>query len=107
MFIRSTKINFDFTYRECEGKFRIIVKYLVSVNRMYGLKDATENIELAIALQKKYPKYVVGLDLSGDPREGATFLNLLKKSRDAGLKITAHCGEVSITNSILNQIFII
>ncbi|XP_033221577.1 adenosine deaminase-like protein isoform X2 [Belonocnema kinseyi] len=80
--------------KTCETKCSIIVKYLVSVDRRHGLQVAEENIDLAIELQKKYPKYVVGLDLSGDPTEGDVFLNLLEKSRDAGLRIAAHCAEV-------------
>lgn len=70
------------------------MKLLISVNRKQGYKAAQENIELAINFMKKYPQYIVGLDLSGDPMTGNIFLKLLRKARMAGLKIAAHCAEV-------------
>jgi len=45
---------------------------------------------------KRYPDYVVGIDLSGDPMAGDLFLELLETSRRAGLRIAAHCAEVSV-----------
>lgn len=45
---------------------------------------------------KKYPEYIVGIDLSGDPTVDYSFLELLEISRKAGLKIAAHCAEVNI-----------
>lgn len=75
----------------------ILLKLLISINRKQGYKAAQENIELAIDFIKKYPQYIVGLDLSGDPMTGNTFLELLEKARMAGLKIAIHCAEVEIT----------
>lgn len=81
--------------KSCKVDFpKILVKLLISVNRKYGIEAAQENVELAIRYIKKYPSYVVGLDLSGDPMAGGTFINLLKRARMAGLKIAAHCAEV-------------
>lgn len=74
----------------------MLVKLLVSINRKQGYKAAQENIELAISFFKEYPEYIVGLDLSGDPKTGDAFLELLKKARTAGLKIAAHCAEVKL-----------
>lgn len=83
-------------FEVCKIDFpNILVKLLISVNRKQGYKAAQENIELAINFMKKYPQYIVGLDLSGDPMTGSIFLKLLKKARMAGLKIAAHCAEVS------------
>ncbi|CAL7936842.1 unnamed protein product [Xylocopa violacea] len=82
-------------FEVCKTDFpNILVKLLISINRKQGYKAAQENIELAIDFFKKYPQYIVGLDLSGDPMTGGTFLELLKKARVAGLKIAAHCAEV-------------
>ncbi|EZA47964.1 hypothetical protein DMN91_011425 [Ooceraea biroi] len=72
----------------------ITVKLLVSINRKQGYESAKENINLAIQFTKRYPEYVVGIDLSGDPMAGDSFLELLETSRKAGLKIAAHCAEV-------------
>ncbi|KAK9294432.1 hypothetical protein QLX08_010953 [Tetragonisca angustula] len=79
----------------CKTDFpNILLKLLISINRKQGYKAAQDNIELAINFFKKYPQYIVGLDLSGDPMTGSTFLELLRKARLAGLKIAAHCAEV-------------
>ncbi|XP_050450363.1 adenosine deaminase-like protein isoform X2 [Cataglyphis hispanica] len=73
---------------------QILVKLLISINRKQGCETARENINLAIEFMKKYPEYIVGIDLSGDPTVNYSFLELLEMSRKAGLKITAHCAEV-------------
>jgi len=83
---------------------QILVKLLISINRKQGYESAEENINLAIQFMEKYPGYVVGIDLSGDPTTGDSFLELLETSRKVGLKITAHCAEVPNeveTNDIL------
>ncbi|XP_076640901.1 adenosine deaminase-like protein [Halictus rubicundus] len=83
-------------FKSCKKDFPdITVKLLVSINRKQGYRAAEENIELAINYFKKHSRYVVGLDLSGDPMAGDTFLELLKKARNVGLKIAAHCAEIS------------
>lgn len=83
-------------FKACEIDFpSILVKLLISINRKQGYKAAEENINLAINCLKKYPEYIVGLDLSGDPMTGDAFLELLRKARAAGLKIAAHCAEIS------------
>lgn len=83
---------------------QILVKLLISINRKQDYESAEENINLAIQFKEKYPEYVVGIDLSGDPTAGDSFLKLLEISRKAGLRITAHCAEVPNeveTNDIL------
>ncbi|XP_070150403.1 N6-Methyl-AMP deaminase [Polyergus mexicanus] len=73
---------------------QILVKLLISINRKQGYESARENINLTIEFMKKYPEYIVGIDLSGDPTVSYSFLELLEMSRKAGLKIAAHCAEV-------------
>ncbi|XP_026668459.1 adenosine deaminase-like protein isoform X2 [Ceratina calcarata] len=83
-------------FEACKTDFpSILVKLLISINRKQGYKAAEENINLAINFLKKYSQYIVGLDLSGDPMTGDAFLELLRKARTAGLKIAAHCAEIS------------
>ncbi|XP_043279133.1 adenosine deaminase-like protein [Venturia canescens] len=72
----------------------IIVKLLISLDRKDPYEVARENAELAISLHTKYPNYIVGIDLSGDPTKGDAYLHLLEQCRQVGLKISAHCGEV-------------
>jgi len=82
--------------RTCKSRYpNIIVKLLVSINRKQGYESAKENTNLAIRFMKRYPDYVVGIDLSGDPMAGDLFLELLETSRRAGLRIAAHCAEVN------------
>lgn len=98
MFVLKCQLKIiDYNYRICKTDFSsILLKLLISINRKQGYKVAQDNIELAIDFFKKYPQYIVGLDLSGDPETGSTFLELLRKARLAGLKIAAHCAEVEI-----------
>lgn len=82
---------------------QILVKLLISINRKQGYESARENINLAIEFTKKYPEYIVGIDLSGDPTVNYSFLELLEMSRKAGLKITAHCAEVNINYTLISS----
>lgn len=82
-------------FEQCKTDFPdIIAKLLISVDRKQGAEAAEENIRLAMAFNKKYPQYILGIDLSGDPVQGDAFISLLKTARAAGLKIAAHCAEV-------------
>ncbi|XP_066590477.1 adenosine deaminase-like protein isoform X2 [Prorops nasuta] len=88
--------------KECAKKYpTILVKLLISVDRKQGCQNAEENIDLAIKFMKKYPSYIVGIDLSGEPTMGDAFLHLLETSREAGLKIAAHCAEVPNEEEIM------
>ncbi|XP_034196674.1 adenosine deaminase-like protein [Osmia lignaria lignaria] len=83
-------------FQSCEADFpSILVKLLISINRKQGYIAAKENVQLAIEYFKKYSHYIVGLDLSGDPMAGEPFLKLIEKAKMAGLKISAHCAEIS------------
>lgn len=73
----------------------ITVNLLVSINRKQGFQAAKENVHLAIEMCKDNPE-IVGIDLSGDPTTGNAFVELLAQARNAGLKIAAHCAEVSL-----------
>lgn len=89
--------EFYYIHRISKSQFpRIIVKLLVSINRKEGYKSAKENVDLAIQLMKQFPHYVVGVDLSGDPKVKESFLPLLEIARKTGLKVAAHCAEVII-----------
>jgi adenosine deaminase len=86
-------------------------RLIVAVDRSQSLREATENIDLAIEFFNNNnnnnnhhctqaadasPPRVVGVDLGGNPtrQEFQTFAPLFAKARSAGLKVTLHCGEV-------------
>ncbi len=74
----------------------LVPRYIVSINRAEPLQYAMEHAELAIQLSKEGNKYVVGLDLSGNPLKN-DFTNLepaFQLVRNAGLKTSIHCGEL-------------
>ena len=74
----------------------IVAKLLISIDRRKSIKEAEENVDLAIKLKKKYPDIVVGIDFSGDARVGnaADFIPSLLRSQAYGLKVTIHVAEV-------------
>lgn len=88
---------------------QILSKYLVSLDRRQGLNLAEETLTLAIELRSEFPDILVGLDLSGDPRSGdaRSFIPLLQKARQHGLKLAIHLAEVpneSETMTILTEL---
>jgi adenosine deaminase len=77
-------------------------RIIISVDRSQSIIEATENIDLAIALyQEMEEAYVVGVDLGGNPRQQdfGLFESLFQKARDAGLKVTIHCAEIECPSS--------
>jgi len=72
----------------------ITVKVLLSINRAMDSTQAHQVVELA----KKFAgKYVVGIDLSGNPAVGEfdTWLLALQQAREHGLKLSIHFAEVN------------
>ncbi|KAL7293673.1 hypothetical protein TKK_0012752 [Trichogramma kaykai] len=88
--------------KDCQDEgLEIIVKLLVSINRKRAVREARENIQLAIEMSKEYNQ-IVGIDLSGDPTKGDAFIDLLNQARQANLKIAAHCAEVANENETID-----
>jgi len=72
----------------------IKVRLLVSINRNQTLEDAQETLA---AIKEFNSPYIVGIELSGDPRSGSfdTFSALIDEFRqESGLKVSIHCAEV-------------
>ena len=70
------------------------VRLLVSINRQSSLESAQETLEL---VKETDSRFIVGVELSGDPREGSftTFEDELRRFREeTGKKISLHCAEV-------------
>lgn len=75
----------------------MIPRLLVSVDRANTIDEAIENVDLTIELfEKEDNEFVVGMDLGGNPTKNdfRDFKDILQRARDAGLKLTIHCGEV-------------
>ena len=70
------------------------VRLLASINRQGTLESAQETLAL---VKKLNDPLIVGIELSGDPREGqfSTFeAELQAFKQETGLKVTLHCAEV-------------
>ncbi|KAG5181636.1 hypothetical protein JKP88DRAFT_263573 [Tribonema minus] len=76
----------------------LIPRLLLSVDRGKSVDAAWEVVNLAVDLLKdaQYVKYLVGIDLSGNPAKGRfeDFAGPLQHARAAGLKVSVHCAEV-------------
>lgn len=70
----------------------MLSKLILSVDRRHSLEVATKVVELALSNRD----LVVGLDICGDPEKGDTreFVELFKRAKLEGLKVTVHLGEV-------------
>lgn len=76
---------------------RIIVRYIVAIDRRNTVEYAEDTVNLAIEFADSTGGLVVGVDLSGDGtvNDARNFLPVLKKAKDAGLKLSLHLAEVS------------
>lgn len=77
---------------------RVKVGYIVSVNRAYDAQLAEEAVDLASKMREtENGRYLVGIELSGDPRKGsfADFRDQFKRAQEIGLKVTLHCAETA------------
>lgn len=77
---------------QAEIDFKIRVRFLVSINRQAGVEAAYRTLNL---IQQVQSKYICGIELSGDPRQGNfnEFIPVFHQARQQGLKISLHCAE--------------
>lgn len=84
--------------REARAKLGIDATFLVSVDRRNGAAAATKCLQIVQEVMRRRPDLprVVGVDLSGDPRQGDArdYLPLFKSAREAGLRVSCHLAEV-------------
>ena len=74
---------------------QIKVRYVLSINRGGPVEQAQDILSL---LDEIKSPYIVGVELSGDPRVGnwEDFKDILEKARTQyGMKISLHCAEVT------------
>ncbi|XP_047545810.1 adenosine deaminase-like protein [Vanessa atalanta] len=84
----------------------IIACLIISINRSSHQQEIDIITDLAIEYHKKYPDLVVGIELSGNPAVGKFqhFVPVLTKAREAGLKITLHCGEICNPQEVIEML---
>ncbi|KAJ8726830.1 hypothetical protein PYW08_015227 [Mythimna loreyi] len=94
------------TIQKSSVHLTMMSKLIISINRKSPIPEAEEIAKLAIECYKKYPEVVVGIELSGDPMAGEfkSFVPALLQAKEAGLKITLHCGEVCNPEEILEML---
>ncbi|KAL3320741.1 hypothetical protein Ciccas_000578 [Cichlidogyrus casuarinus] len=78
---------------------RILVNFLVSIDRARGVDcghDSIEALKKCQLLRPDIAKRIVGVDLSGNPHVGnlMEYASLLNSVRDLGLKTTVHFAEI-------------
>ncbi|XP_041972711.1 adenosine deaminase-like protein isoform X2 [Aricia agestis] len=88
------------------SKLSIIPALIISINRAHTILEAKKIADLAIEFHKKHPNIVVGIELSGNPAVGQflQFIPILTRARNAGLKVTLHCGEISNPNEVMDML---
>jgi adenosine deaminase len=72
------------------------VRYIASINRSAPIEYAQDVVELALRYRNELKEpYLVGVELSGDPRTGdfKDFESILVRAKEGGLKISLHCAE--------------
>lgn len=75
----------------------MVSSLIVSIDRSQPVECGMEHVNLAADLSKEHD-CVVGVDLGGNPLKSdfADFRTSFQMAKQLGLKITLHCGEVSI-----------
>ena len=89
------------TILQCMGEYhgKMVVRYLVSIDQSKSLSEMSENADLAIHYAATSP-LVVGVDYCGDfyHSNKENSLAVLKRCRDAGLKIACHIAEDAVVS---------
>lgn len=85
--------------------FNIVVGFILISSRDYGLQVCERTVDLAI----RWKKEIIGIDLAGDeePFPPELFEKPFRKAHQAGLRITAHSGEVSSPKYISTSIHVL
>lgn len=78
----------------------IRVRYIASINRSAPVEYAKEVVDLALKYKEAKESYIVGVELSGDPRTGkfSDFKEALEKAKIEGLRVSLHCSELPEQN---------
>jgi adenosine deaminase len=74
----------------------LVPRFIVSIDRSASINDAMDHVKLAINMYQSGNEYIVGVDLGGNPTKNdfRDYEAAFQLARNAGLKVTIHCGEV-------------
>lgn len=90
--------NFEIREKHRSDRTRIPLtpRFIVSINRSESTENAMDHAKLAVEYKMECNKYVVGLELSGNPQNNTfrDFEPAFKLAKDNGLCVAIHCGEV-------------
>ena len=94
-FATTDDVDYVAAVRDVAGEFQMQVKLLLSLDRgkVTSLDDAKAKVKRLHEIAAQFPNFVVGLDVSGDPRvKTAPFI--LEALREARLPTTFHSAEI-------------
>lgn len=101
-------INFENNekQRDDQNRLPLTPRFIVSINRSESIDDAMEHAKLAVDYKIEGNKYVVGLELSGDPHKNLfqNFEPAFKFAKDNGLCTAIHCGELPCEKEDINSL---
>lgn len=90
---------------DANPRLPLVPRFIVSVDRSASINDALEHVQLAIDMYQSDNEYVVGVDLGGNPTKNdfQDYEPAFRLARNAGLKVTIHCGEVPCGESAKDE----
>lgn len=82
--------------RADEELYGVSVLWIIDASRQRGPSHVERVFEIAAELRQRYPA-VIGVGIGGDEVAGPChlFREAYKKAKQAGLRLTAHCGEAT------------
>lgn len=84
-----------------EREFGLTILWIFDAVRHFGVEEAARVFRKTAEMRKEYAS-IVGIGIGGDERRMAPepFAALYEEARDAGLRLTAHAGEITGPESI-------
>ena len=78
------------------ARLPMIPRLIISVDRSGTVEQAQQNIDIAVQLTQSHSKFIVGVELGGNPTRNdfRMFEPVFRKARDRGLNVSIHCGEI-------------
>ena len=80
---------------------KMLIRLILSIDRSKPFTNAAEILRVALSYKLTHSSPIVGLDFSGNPYGVGfmEFVDLFKRARDEGLKVTVHTAEIGDSNT--------